>query len=191
MSPRSNHIWLNKWINECLMNLCFFFSQGDTIKSPMNPHIYSILFISFLTTLQFARRQFGKPSGFSSTGSRIPRNTEPGSTPASIRTSAWTTWRRTSATPRSTRTWWPEWVYNHSSCLAVNLQQLMLCFWPAESSRRRRTRRVRAELEGYVQSKWDHFKEKWSHLLYCPSAKLRLSPAFSGLLLQDQKENVS
>lgn len=145
----------------------------------MNPDIHPILFLSFLTTLQFARRQFGKRLGFSSTGSRIPRNTEPGFTPASIRTSAWTTWRRTSAAPRSTRTWWPKWVHNHRSCLAVTLQQLMLCFWPAESSWRRRTRRVRAELP------------KWSHLLYCPSAELRLSPVFSGLLLQDQEENVS
>lgn len=142
-------------------------------------HILFILFFSFLTTLQFARRRFGKRLGFSSTGSRIPRSTELGFTPARIRTYAWTTWRRTSAAPRSTRTWWPEWVHNHSWCLTVNLQHLMLCFSPAESSRRRWTWRVRVELP------------KWSHLLYCPSAKLWLSPAFSGLLLQDQEENVS
>lgn len=143
---------------------CFF--QGDTIKSPMNPEIHPLPSLSFLTTSQFAKRRFGKRLGFSSTGSRILRNTESGSTPASIRTSAWMTWPRTSAAPRSTWTWWPEWVHNHNSCPAVNLQQLMLRFRPAESGRRRRTWRVRAELQ------------KWSHLLSSPSAKLRLSHAF-------------
>lgn len=151
----------------CLKNVF----QGDTIKSS--------IFIPFLPRpsshlVQFVRRRFGKPLGFSSTGSQIPRNTELGFTPASIRTSAWTTSRRTSAAPRSTRTWWPEWVHK-GSCSVVNPQQLTVCFWPAESIWRRRPRRVGAE------------DLKWCHLFYRPLAKLGLSPAFQVCYLRARK----
>lgn len=137
-------IWLH-WCHSYCKIYCRFFSRRH------RPIFYELWysshsFLSFLIILQFARRRFGKRLGFFLTGSQILRNTDPGFTSASIRTSAWTTWRRTSAAPRSTRTWWPEWVHNHSSSPAVNLQQLTLCFWPAESGRRGCIRRVRAEL---------------------------------------------
>ena len=60
-----------------------------------------------MTSLQFARKQFGKRFGSSWTDPQAQRSTEPGSTPASMKTSAWTTWPRTSAALRSIWTWWP------------------------------------------------------------------------------------
>lgn len=164
------------WINEPLFNIRVFVSQWRWIKmfvffpkeTQPQPHAYPGIHTILVLFLQFVRRRYGKRSGFSSTGSRIPRSTGPGCTPASIKTSAWMTWRRTSAAPRSTRPWWPEWVL-HSSWSAVKLQQLMLCFWPAESCRGRRTRTVWTELPKYLLHKCTVPKVRWSTFRFTTS----------------------
>lgn len=74
---------------------------------------YSHIISGFVIYSQFVRKRSGKLFGSSWTECRTQRSTESGFTPASMKTSAWTTWPRISAALRSTWTWSPGWVWNH------------------------------------------------------------------------------